>query len=149
MHLIPCCSLLSKRATVKANGIFPIRIDQYKDWRLPSCHWKHLQSEFVAVTNKTSTIYDSVPESVLQSPSTQEEKLYSGKFWFQSSGVPRGGWGFNPRPPKFRKSSKIVPNSTRLWKLLNVAEFRKPTPQDVRKKGRKILKLLSFAIVLY
>ena len=63
------------------------------------------------------------------------------------SGVPRGvrgGW----TPPKpslgtpseFRRPSKIVPNSTRLWKLLKIAEFRTPTPQDVRKKGTKILK---------
>ena len=44
-------------------------------------------------------------------------------------------------PPKFGRPSKIVPNSTRLWKLLKIAEFRKPTPQDVRKKGIKILKL--------
>jgi len=53
-----------------------------------------------------------------------------------------GGEGFNP-PPKFRKPSKIVPNSTRLWKLLKIAEFRTPTPQDVRKKGSNILKLQS------
>ena len=34
----------------------------------------------------------------------------------RSSGVPRGrGFGvFNPLPPKFRRPSKIVPNSTRL-----------------------------------
>jgi len=59
------------------------------------------------------------------------------------SGVPRGGgWGFKPpSPSKFRRPSKIVPNSTRLWKLLKIAEFRTPTPQDVRKKGSKILKL--------
>ena len=54
----------------------------------------------------------------------------------------RGSFGvFNPPPTKFRRPSKIVPNSTRLWKLLKIAEFRKPTPQDVRKKGSKILKL--------
>jgi len=53
-------------------------------------------------------------------------------------------WGFKPPPhPKFRRPSKIVPNSTRLWKLLKIAEFRTPTPQDVRKKGSKILKLPS------
>jgi hypothetical protein len=62
------------------------------------------------------------------------------------SGVQRsggGGWrGSNPPPPpKFRRPSKIVPNSTRLSKLLNIAEFRTPTTQDVRKKGSKILKL--------
>jgi len=58
----------------------------------------------------------------------------------------RGGgvWrGFQPPPSKFRRPSKTVPNSTRLWKLLKIAEFRTPTPQDVRKKGSKILKLPS------
>jgi len=52
------------------------------------------------------------------------------------SGVERGGgWGFNPPPTsKFRSPSKIVPNSTRLWKMWNIAEFRTPTHQDVRKK---------------
>jgi len=34
-----------------------------------------------------------------------------------------------------------VPNSTRLWKLLKIAEFRTQTHQDVGKKGSKILKL--------
>ena len=65
------------------------------------------------------------------------------------SGVPRvGGWGVQT-PPKFWRPSKIVPNSTRLWKLLKIAEFRTPTHQDVRKKGSKILKLPRFAIVLH
>jgi len=54
-----------------------------------------------------------------------------------------GGWGSTSPPPKFRRPSKIVPNSTRLWKLLKIAEFRTPTPQNVRKKGSKILKLPS------
>jgi len=55
----------------------------------------------------------------------------------------RGGGGCsNPPPrPKFRRPSKIVSNSTRYWKLLKIAEFKKPTLQDVRKKGGKILKL--------
>jgi len=53
-----------------------------------------------------------------------------------------GGLGCsNPPPPKFLRPSKIVPNSPRLWKLLKIAEFKTPTPQDVRKKGSKILKL--------
>jgi len=62
------------------------------------------------------------------------------------SGVPRGRgvWGVQPPPPqRFRRPSKFVPNSNRLWKLLKIAEFRTPTPQDVRKKGSKILKLPS------
>ena len=60
-----------------------------------------------------------------------------------------GGLGCSNPPPKFRRPSKIVPNSTWLWKLLKIAEFRTPTPQDVRKKGSKILKLPRFAIVLH
>ena len=61
------------------------------------------------------------------------------------SGVPGEGLGGfrNPPPQKFRRPSKIVPNSTRLWKLLKIVEFRTPTPQDARKKGSKILKLPS------
>ena len=45
-----------------------------------------------------------------------------------------GGWGVQPPPPKFRRSSKIVPNSTRFVKTVKIAEFRTPTPQNVRKK---------------
>jgi len=56
------------------------------------------------------------------------------------SGVPRGGV-FKPLPPKFRRPSKIVPNSTRLWKLLKIAEFRTTTPPRCSEKGSKILKL--------
>jgi len=63
----------------------------------------------------------------------------------------RGGFGgFKLTPlPKFRRPSKIVPNSTRLCKLLKIAEFRTATPQDIREKGSKILKLPRFAIVLH
>ena len=50
---------------------------------------------------------------------------------------------FNPPPLKFRRPSKIIPNSTRLWNLLKIAEYRVPTPQDAWKKGSKILKLPS------
>jgi hypothetical protein len=34
-----------------------------------------------------------------------------------------------------------MPNSTRLWQLLKITEFRTPTSQDVRKKSSKVLKL--------
>jgi len=50
----------------------------------------------------------------------------------------RGGLGGSTPSPKVRRPSKIVPNSSRLWKLLKIAEFRTLTPQDVRKKGSKI-----------
>jgi len=74
----------------------------------------------------------------------------SGPEVLHSSDIPRLQWrtevgGFEgvqtPPPPKFRRSSSIVQNSTRLWKLLKIATFRTPTPQVVRKKGSKILKL--------
>jgi len=55
----------------------------------------------------------------------------------------RGGGSNSPLPQKFRRPSKIVPNWTRLWKMLKIAQFRTPTPQVVRKKGSKILKLPS------
>ena len=69
-----------------------------------------------------------------------------GGLWRTDRG---GGWGVQTPAPKFRRPSKIVPNSTRLRKLLKIAEFRTPTPQDVRKKDSKILKLPRFAIVLH
>jgi len=56
----------------------------------------------------------------------------------------KGGWWgrwFKHPVPKFRRPSKILPNSTRFWKLLKIAEFRTPTPQDIRKKDSEILKL--------
>ena len=56
----------------------------------------------------------------------------------RTSGVPGG---VQTPPPKFRRPSKIVPNSTRLWKLLKIAEFRTPTHPDIQKKGSKIRKL--------
>ena len=46
-----------------------------------------------------------------------------------------------PLPRKFRRPSKIKPNSTQLCKMLKIAEFRTPTLQDVWKKVSKILKL--------
>ena len=64
--------------------------------------------------------------------------------WCTEGGV----WGFKPTL-KFWRPSKIVPNSTWLWKLLKICEFRTPTPQDFRKKGSKILKVPRFTIVLH
>ena len=48
---------------------------------------------------------------------------------------------FNPPPPKFRRPSKIVPNSTRLWKLLKLLNLERQHPKTFGKKGSKILKL--------
>jgi len=52
-----------------------------------------------------------------------------------------GGVGGSTLPPKFLRPSKIIPNSTYMWKLLKIAEIRTPTPQHVWQKGSKILKL--------
>ena len=60
-----------------------------------------------------------------------------------------GGCSNTPPPTKFRRPSKIVPNSTRLWKLLKITEFRTPTPQDVLKKGGKILKTTAGSQLFY
>ena len=61
-----------------------------------------------------------------------------------------GGWAFQTPPPR---NSEVPPKSCQtqpnLWKLLKIAEFRMPTPQYIRKKGSKILKLPRFAIVLH
>ena len=61
-----------------------------------------------------------------------------------------GRGGFTP-PPKFRSFNKVEPDCKLSEKCLvflfqhpnylKIAEFRMPTPQDVRKKGSKILKL--------
>ena len=62
----------------------------------------------------------------------------------------RGGFGvFKPLPRNSEGPPKLCQTQPDLRKLLKIAEFRMPTPQDVWKKGSKILKLPRFAIVLY
>ena len=70
----------------------------------------------------------------------QKFSRYFGGF-SRGSGVPKGGGGLGGVQTPHPRNSKIVPDSTRLWKLLKIAEFRTPAPQDVRKKGSKTLKL--------
>ena len=60
---------------------------------------------------------------------------------WRTEGLGGGVRGIKTPLLKFLRPSKIVPNSTRLWKLLKIAEFRTRTPQVVRKKSSKILKL--------
>jgi len=52
-------------------------------------------------------------------------------------------------PPKIVKALQNRAKLNPIVKTVKVAEFRKPTPQDVRKKGSKILKLPRFATVLH
>ena len=54
----------------------------------------------------------------------------------------------NPPPRNSEGPPKSYQTQPDLWKLLKIAEFRTPTPQDVQKKGSKILKLPRFATVL-
>ena len=62
------------------------------------------------------------------------------------SGVPRGV--FNTPPPS--EIPKTLQNCAKFNPILKtvkrIAEFRTPTPQDVRKKGSEILKLPSVRI---
>jgi len=48
-------------------------------------------------------------------------------------------------PKALQNGAKLNP----IVKTVKIAEFRMPTPQDVRKKGSKILKLTRFVIVLH
>ena len=60
-----------------------------------------------------------------------------------------GGWGFNP-PPKIPKALQNRAKLNPIVKTVKkITEFRTPTPQDVRKKRSKILKLPRFTIVLH
>ena len=55
-----------------------------------------------------------------------------------------------PPPPRNSEGPpKLHQTQSDLRKLLKIAEIRTPAPQDVRKKGSKILKLPRFTIVLY
>jgi hypothetical protein len=40
--------VISKLAKANANGIFIIRKDLHKSWRLSFCHWEYLQSECIS-----------------------------------------------------------------------------------------------------
>jgi len=52
-----------------------------------------------------------------------------------------GGLGLQPPPPEIPKALQNRAKLNPIWKLLIIAEFRTPSPQDVREKGSKILKL--------
>ena len=69
---------------------------------------------------------------------------------YQSSVAYRGGGlGCSNPPPEIPKALQNRAKLKPYCENLKIAEFRTPTPQDVRKKGSKILKLPRFAIVLH
>ena len=71
-------------------------------------------------------------------------------FGHRESVAYRRGWfgGIQPPPSEIPKALQNRAKLNPIWKLLKIAEFRTPTPQDFRKKDSKILKLPKFAIVL-
>jgi hypothetical protein len=101
-------------------------------------HMTNFATIWIWLNNHVASSSDILPLIV--------SRLLLSKQWRTEGGV----WGVQAAPPpNFRRPSKLVPNSTRLWKLLKIAEFKTPTPRDVRKKGSKILKLPRIAIVLH
>jgi len=100
----------------------------------------------VQTRNLFTRIHDRKTAVIVPSVYAMGSRSRRGSIPVTGSGVPRGGVQITP---KFPRPSKIVPNSTRLWKLLKTAEFRAPKLQDVRKKGSTILKLPRSAIVLH
>ena len=85
-----------------------------------------LQSATIYLLSRNTANFDRMKTDSLLQISSSEIHI--------PSGVPRGGVGVSNPPSKFQRPSKIVPNSTRLWKLLKTAEFWTPIPQGVRKK---------------
>ena len=51
------------------------------------------------------------------------------------SGVPTVGGGGQPLPPEIPKALQNRAELNPIVKTVKIAEFRTPTPQDVRKKG--------------
>ena len=69
---------------------------------------------------------------MLEYEAMKSRMILQGAALLQLGSEGGGGLGVEtPPPPKFRRPSKIVPNSTLSWKLLKIVEFRTPTPQDV------------------
>jgi len=66
-----------------------------------------------------------------------------------ASGVPRGVGVFKLPRPEIPKALQNRAKLNPIVKTVKIAEFRTPAPQGVRKKGRKIIKLPRFAIVLH
>jgi len=61
--------------------------------------------------------------------------LYFPPVAYRGGGL--GGSNLPEIPKALQNRAKLNP----IWKLIKIAEFRTPTPQDFRKKGSKILKL--------
>ena len=119
------------------------------------------RNERIKIDNKTKVLADKSalvplcrPKDLFRpSPKFHSEKPNTTAWAvaYRGGGVGVGvgwGWGLNPPlnsegPPK---SCQTQPDCENCYKI---TELRKPTSQDVQKKGSKILKLPRFAIVLH
>ena len=118
------------------------------------CHWKHFH--ITCMYRGTSPHCASLPTRTI--PGTLsvvslswlvdglvDEALDGWRQWHAE-----GGFGvFNPTSPEIPKALQNRAKLNLIVKTVKNSEFRTPTPQDVRKKGSKILKLPTFAIVLH
>jgi len=69
--------------------------------------------------------------------------IFAATLHIRTSAYRGGVWGVQT-PPKYSEGPpKSCQTETRLWKLLKIAELRRPTYKDVWKKGSKIIKLPS------
>jgi len=66
-----------------------------------------------------------------------------------SIGVWGGVWGVNPPPPEIPKALQNHAKLNPTVKTVKIAEFRTPTPQNVRKKGSKISKTTAGSKLFY
>jgi hypothetical protein len=113
------------------------RLDSGLDTRMDHLLCSRI-TNFVQILVKPQYTYTSLPKL---SRSTGH--------WVPFSGVQRGGLGCSTPSRNSESPPKLCQTQPDLWKLLKIVEFKTPTPQDVRKKGSKILKLPRIAIVLH
>jgi len=67
----------------------------------------------------------------------------------QSSGVTTGEFGVSTPPPEIPKALQNRAKLNPTVKTIKIAEFKTPTPQDVRKKRSKILKTTAGSQLFY
>ena len=113
------------------------------DWTISSKHVAYITTLYSKTVVLTYTIWY---HNTFTSKSNKEKKemqfcaiyrawtefFFSVREWgiaTRCSGVPRGEWGVQIPPPEILKAlQNRAKLSTRLWKLLKIAEFRTPTP---------------------
>jgi hypothetical protein len=96
----------------------------------------HCTAAMHAKKKKKILISLTLPNIKIWLPLPQKRNIYSGLS--PNSGIQGGG--SNP-PWNSEGPPKSCQTQPQLWTLLKIAEFGAPTPQDVQRKGSKILKL--------